>query len=46
MFSLEQPVGWDCLIVGLLLLGVFDFWVLINVGRSLDKVTMPTIEPF
>jgi hypothetical protein len=22
MFSLAQPVGWDCFIVGLLLLGV------------------------
>jgi hypothetical protein len=28
MFSLAQPMVWDCLIVGLVLLGVFDCWVI------------------
>jgi hypothetical protein len=42
MFSLAQPVVWDCLIVRLVLLGVFDCWVVI-VGISLAKSTMTTI---
>jgi hypothetical protein len=29
MFSIAQTVGWECLIVGLLLLGEFDCWVII-----------------
>jgi hypothetical protein len=31
MFSLAQPMVWDCLIVGLVLLGVFDCWVIIGI---------------
>jgi hypothetical protein len=45
MFSLVQPMDWDCLIVGLLLLGVVS-WVIIIiiiVGISLVKVTIATI---
>jgi hypothetical protein len=29
MFSLAQLIVWDCLIVGLVLLGVFDYWIII-----------------
>jgi hypothetical protein len=36
-FSLAQSVGWDCLIVGLLLLGLFDF------GFFLATVTIVTL---
>jgi hypothetical protein len=42
MFSLAQPVVWFCLIVRLVLLGVFDCWIII-VGISLAKSTMATI---
>jgi hypothetical protein len=41
-FSLAQPMVWDCLIVGLVLLGVFDCWVII-VELPLAKSTMATI---
>jgi hypothetical protein len=42
MFSLAQPMVWDCFIVGLVLLGVFDCWFII-IGISLANSTMATI---
>jgi hypothetical protein len=43
IFSLAQPVVCDCLIVELLLLGLFDYWdILVYHIQSLANVTMVT----
>jgi hypothetical protein len=43
IFSLAQRIVWDCLIVGLLLLGLFDCWdILVHHIQSLANVTMAT----
>jgi hypothetical protein len=40
----KLPVVWDCLIVGLLLLVLFDCWdILVHHIQSLACVTMATI---
>jgi hypothetical protein len=44
IFGLAQPMGWDCLIVGLLLLGCFDCLdILVHHIQSLSNVTVATI---
>jgi hypothetical protein len=43
MFSLAQPMVWDCLIVGLVLLGCLIVELLFIVGISSAKSTMSTI---
>jgi hypothetical protein len=44
IFSLAQAMVWDCLIVGLLLLGLFGCLnILVHHIQSLANVTMATI---
>jgi hypothetical protein len=44
IFSLAQPMVWDCLIVGLLLLGLLDCWdILVHHIQSSANITMATI---
>jgi hypothetical protein len=44
IFNRAQPVVWDCLIVGLLLLGLFNCWdILVHHIQSLTNVAVATI---
>jgi hypothetical protein len=44
IFSLAQPMFWDCIIVGLLLFGLFDCWdISVHHKQSLANATMATI---